>query len=108
VVVLLCHSSDSVALSFCYCAIWALALPLPFSTVRTRVHGMQVVQRAPGIEAERKKLGPRGAVVVMCRRGNDSQVAAAQLRSCGIERVFDLVGGLHAWADAVDPNMPKL
>ena len=47
-------------------------------------------------------------VVVLCRRGNDSQVAAATLRARGLARVLDLAGGLHAWADIVDPHMPKL
>lgn len=69
---------------------------------------MQVEKRAQEIEEKQRSLGEGAAVVVMCRRGNDSQVAAAQLRQRGAHNVLDLVGGLHAWAESVDPNMPKL
>jgi len=44
---------------------------------------------------------------LVCRLGNDSQIAADALRSVsrGTE-VRDLVGGLKAWAKDVDPNFP--
>uniref|UniRef100_A0A182INL1 Adenylyltransferase and sulfurtransferase MOCS3 homolog n=1 Tax=Anopheles atroparvus TaxID=41427 RepID=A0A182INL1_ANOAO len=49
-------------------------------------------------------------VFVVCRRGNDSQLAVRHLepllrtRSLGPPR--DLIGGLHAWKNIVDPNFP--
>jgi adenylyltransferase/sulfurtransferase len=48
-----------------------------------------------------------GPVLVICRRGNDSQLAVSLLR-----RRFphvaarDVIGGLHAWARLVDPSFP--
>ncbi|XP_055905989.1 adenylyltransferase and sulfurtransferase MOCS3-2 [Eupeodes corollae] len=46
-------------------------------------------------------------VVVLCRRGNDSQIAVDHLRnklkSC---RVKDIIGGLYAWQRKVDRNFP--
>jgi len=44
---------------------------------------------------------------VVCRLGNDSQIAADALRrqSSGVE-VKDLIGGLNAWAQDVDPSFP--
>jgi len=44
---------------------------------------------------------------VVCRLGNDSQIAANALRglSSGTQ-VIDLIGGLRAWAKYVDPNFP--
>ncbi|KAI0353810.1 hypothetical protein OH77DRAFT_1457885 [Trametes cingulata] len=46
-------------------------------------------------------------VYVVCRLGNDSQLAADALRSRGRGGVVkDLVGGLRAWAREVDANFP--
>ncbi|KAI0048995.1 hypothetical protein FA95DRAFT_1557414 [Auriscalpium vulgare] len=43
--------------------------------------------------------------VVVCRLGNDSQLAADALRGAGVA-ARDLVGGLRAWARDVDPEFP--
>lgn len=50
-------------------------------------------------------------VVFICRRGNDSQRAAAALTKycarAGREMVVkDVIGGLHAWSRLVDPSFP--
>ncbi|KNE69525.1 hypothetical protein AMAG_14089 [Allomyces macrogynus ATCC 38327] len=45
-------------------------------------------------------------LVVLCRRGNDSQRAVANLRKEGIECV-DVIGGLEAWSADVDPEFPR-
>ncbi|GLB37937.1 putative plays a central role in 2-thiolation of mcm(5)S(2)U at tRNA wobble positions of cytosolic tRNA(Lys), tRNA(Glu) and tRNA(Gln) [Lyophyllum shimeji] len=55
-------------------------------------------------------LDPATETYVVCRLGNDSQIAADALRSaCAEERVGlvrDVVGGLKAWAREVDPGFP--
>ena len=47
---------------------------------------------------------------VVCRLGNDSQIAADALRSVRPEDptlvIKDLVGGLRAWSRDVDPGFP--
>ncbi|KAJ3358900.1 hypothetical protein GGF32_009911 [Allomyces javanicus] len=45
-------------------------------------------------------------LVVLCRRGNDSQRAVAKLREEGIECV-DMIGGLEAWSSEVEPGFPR-
>lgn len=46
-----------------------------------------------------------GEVTLLCRRGNDSQIAAAKLRTVGrIAR--DVRGGLVAWSHEVDEGFP--
>jgi adenylyltransferase/sulfurtransferase len=45
-------------------------------------------------------------VVVYCRTGARSANAARQLRAAGF-RAANLVGGIHAWSDEVDPSIPK-
>ncbi|KZT65865.1 hypothetical protein DAEQUDRAFT_746819 [Daedalea quercina L-15889] len=50
--------------------------------------------------------GPTDTYVI-CRLGNDSQIAADVLRGSAVQSVVkDLVGGLRAWATEVDPEFP--
>ncbi|KAL1430862.1 hypothetical protein MTO96_014722 [Rhipicephalus appendiculatus] len=55
-----------------------------------------------------EKLANNTDVVVICRRGNDSQLAVEKLRQAWSERikVCDVRGGLEAWARTVDPEFP--
>lgn len=46
-------------------------------------------------------------IVVYCRTGARSASAAQMLAEEGFTGVFNLVGGIHAWADEVDPSLPK-
>jgi adenylyltransferase/sulfurtransferase len=46
-------------------------------------------------------------IVVYCRTGARSAQAVEFLRDAGFERVWNLKGGIHAWADEVDPTLPK-
>ena len=46
---------------------------------------------------------------VVCRLGNDSQIAAEALRGARQDSAIvikDLVGGLRAWSRDVDPEFP--
>ncbi|MGY2128432.1 rhodanese-like domain-containing protein [Blastococcus sp. SYSU DS0617] len=44
--------------------------------------------------------GPGLEVVVVCRQGYSSSLAAASLRAIGLHRATDLVGGVEAWIAA--------
>jgi adenylyltransferase/sulfurtransferase len=46
-------------------------------------------------------------VVLYCRTGVRSAKALKQLQAAGFRRVWNLTGGIHAWADEVDPSVPK-
>jgi sulfur-carrier protein adenylyltransferase/sulfurtransferase len=46
-------------------------------------------------------------VVVHCRSGARSQKAALLLKQAGFTNVSNLAGGILAWADKIDPSMPK-
>jgi rhodanese-related sulfurtransferase len=39
-------------------------------------------------------------VVVACRQGFSSSLAAASLRSLGLSRATDMIGGVQAWLEA--------
>jgi rhodanese-related sulfurtransferase len=40
------------------------------------------------------------AVIVVCRQGYSSSLAAASLRAVGLDRATDMVGGMEAWLAA--------
>ena len=46
-------------------------------------------------------------VIVHCRSGARSQKAAIALKAAGFTNVSNLTGGILAWADKIDPTMPK-
>ncbi|KAF8326504.1 hypothetical protein F5887DRAFT_1014003 [Amanita rubescens] len=50
---------------------------------------------------------PNVDIYIICRLGNDSQIAAEAMRSInGREVIQDITGGLKAWARDVDVNFP--
>ncbi len=46
-------------------------------------------------------------IVIHCRSGARSQKAALILKNAGFTNVSNLTGGILAWADKIDPSMPK-
>ncbi len=46
-------------------------------------------------------------IVAHCRSGVRSAKAVAFLKQAGFKKVHNLTGGILAWADRVDPKMPK-
>ena len=54
----------------------------------------------PGLDGSRE-------TVVICRTGARSGRAVRQLQAAGFRRVYNLAGGIHRWADDVDPSLPK-
>ena len=46
-------------------------------------------------------------VIIHCRSGARSQKAALALKAAGFTKVSNLTGGILAWAEKIDPTMPK-
>lgn len=46
-------------------------------------------------------------LVVMCHHGGRSRQVTAWLRQNGFEQAINLAGGIHAWAEQIDPGMEK-
>jgi sulfur-carrier protein adenylyltransferase/sulfurtransferase len=53
------------------------------------------------------ELDPAKEMVIHCHHGGRSARAVAFLRQAGFTKVSNLAGGIHAWADRIDPKMPK-
>jgi rhodanese-related sulfurtransferase len=54
----------------------------------------------PAEDTGSPKLSLDTRVMLLCRQGYSSSLAAAQLRAIGFERATDVVGGVEAWIDA--------
>jgi len=59
------------------------------------------------VPARMHELDSARDIVLVCRTGVRSARALEQLRSAGFDRLKNLTGGIHAWADEVDPSVPK-
>lgn len=53
------------------------------------------------------ELDPDREIVAHCRSGKRSAQAVEFLRQAGFRNVSNLAGGILAWADRIDPKMPK-
>jgi adenylyltransferase/sulfurtransferase len=61
------------------------------------------IERRAGELAEHKDR----EIVVHCKTGGRSQKAALALKQLGFKKVTNLKGGITAWADKIDPSLPK-
>ena len=85
---------------------------LHFFDVRTaeeaaiaRIPGARLVDAEVAAEIERL---PRDAMLVFhCHHGGRSQQAAEHFRGLGFRNVHNLVGGIDAWSQQVDPSVPR-
>lgn len=59
------------------------------------------------VEQRQGELDPDSHIVVHCRSGGRSARAVNALREAGFTNVHNLRGGILAWADEIDPSMPK-
>ncbi|GAB3931265.1 rhodanese-like domain-containing protein [Mucilaginibacter myungsuensis] len=58
-----------------------------------------------GILIETDKISKDKPVVVMCRSGKRSGVAVMQLEAQGFTNLYNLQGGITAWAQEIDPSI---
>lgn len=70
---------------------WAELIPLS-----------QLTEQAP-----RRLVDKDRPIVVYCHHGMRSQTACERLRRLGYEHVFNLTGGINAWAERVEPTMRR-
>lgn len=52
-----------------------------------------------------EELNPKQRYAVMCHHGIRSAQVCAYLKSQGFENVWNVRGGIDAWASDVDPNL---
>ena len=77
---------------------WDIASLAEFEEVRVPLG--QLLERLSEIPDQRD-------IVVYCRSGARSRMAAGALVEAGYKCVDNLTGGILAWADEIDPSLPK-
>jgi len=77
--------------------------PWEFQTCRIPQSQLMPVHEVP---ARLGELEGAGEVVAICHHGARSLQVAMFLESRGHARVYNLAGGVDAWARSVDPAMP--
>jgi adenylyltransferase/sulfurtransferase len=60
----------------------------------------EVADRVDELQRERP-------IVVHCHSGRRSAEAVRLLQQRGFANVYNLEGGIDAWSDQIDPNVPK-
>jgi adenylyltransferase/sulfurtransferase len=61
----------------------------------------------PRLIGHMEKLNPAEETVLVCKKGENSELAAIALREQGYTgRLLNLVGGMNAWAREADPSIP--
>ena len=58
-----------------------------------------------GVVIESDRIATDKPVIMMCRSGKRSGVAIAQLEQLGFTGLYNLEGGILAWAAEFDPGM---
>lgn len=53
------------------------------------------------------ELNKDDEIIVLCHHGNRSMQVASYLETQGFSNVTNLAGGIHEWADNVDPSMEQ-
>lgn len=59
------------------------------------------------IPARAQELDPGTETVVICHHGARSYQVALFLERNGFSKLYNLQGGVNAWADQVEPGMPR-
>ena len=59
------------------------------------------------LSKRKNELSLNSTIYVICRLGNDSQLAVEMLKNEGYETVKDIIGGLLAWHNEIDPSFPS-
>src|SRR5438034_205674 len=70
------------------------------------IHGSVLIP-LPELPDRFEELDRNREMVVHCKSGMRSQKAIHFLRSQGFQNLKNLKGGILAWADRIDPSMPK-
>ena len=78
----------------------------PWEYQTCRIEGSTLVPMN-AIAARAQELDPETETVVICHHGARSYQVAMFLEHSGFSRLYNLQGGVSAWADQVEPGMAR-
>ena len=80
---------------------------MPVEWEFARIEGAELIP-LPEILSRMDELQPSKEIVVHCKTGIRSAQAIVALERAGFEGVMaNLVGGIEAWSNEIDPSVPK-
>jgi adenylyltransferase/sulfurtransferase len=78
----------------------------PFEYEIARIDGAKLIPLGEiGDRADELRRGH--LIVVHCHSGQRSAQAVRLLKQRGFSNVYNLDGGIDAWSDQIDPNVPR-
>ncbi|MGB8341308.1 MAG: molybdopterin-synthase adenylyltransferase MoeB [Chthoniobacterales bacterium] len=78
----------------------------PFEFEMARIEGANLIPLGE-LPARWQELDREKEICVFCHSGMRSERAAEFLRSAGLARVANVAGGIDAWSQEIDPNVPR-
>jgi molybdopterin/thiamine biosynthesis adenylyltransferase/rhodanese-related sulfurtransferase len=78
----------------------------PFEFEIARINGAKLIPLGE-LAVRLGELKQNGQTVIHCHRGTRSAQAVEMLRQAGFANVYNLEGGIDAWANEIDPAMEK-
>jgi sulfur-carrier protein adenylyltransferase/sulfurtransferase len=78
----------------------------PYEFEIARIDGAELIPLGQ-LQARWKELDPSKEIFVICHSGMRSEQAAEFLRSGGFSNVANVVGGIDAWSQEIDPDVPR-
>lgn len=71
-----------------------------------RIEGAELIPLGK-LPSQLSRLNTAEEIVVHCRSGMRSAEAVQFMLDAGFGRVYNMVGGILAWSDEIDPSVPK-
>jgi Rhodanese-related sulfurtransferase len=71
-----------------------------------KIQGSQLIPLGE-LHSRMSELDSADEIVIHCKSGVRSAKAVRQLQKAGFAKLFNVEGGIGAWADRVDPSVPK-
>ena len=82
--------------------------PAELQTASVQPDGFTLLTIPMGaVPARLSELDPRQTVSCLCHHGGRSMQVASFLLGRGFSQVANVAGGIHAWADELDPSIPR-
>ncbi len=78
----------------------------PFEYEMARIEGANLIPLGE-LPARWRELDREKEVYVLCHSGVRSERAAEFLRASGFPRVANVAGGIDAWSEEIDPDVPR-
>ena len=82
--------------------------PAELQTASVQPDGFTLLTIPMGaVPARLSELDPGQPVACLCHHGGRSMQVASFLLGRGFSQVANVAGGIHAWADELDPSIPR-